>query len=124
MKITEVAFSIYAVTDIKASRAFYEGILGLKTNSEYDGSKSENWIEYEVGKSTLSIGCSPDWKPSETGVVVALEVDDFDGFVAKLKNDKVTFFMEPQHYPTCDMAVIVDPDKNKIMIHHKKALAQ
>ena len=30
LKVTEIAFSCYAVTDIKIARDFYEGVLGLK----------------------------------------------------------------------------------------------
>jgi len=30
MHVTEIAFSVYAVTDLKRARGFYEGRLGLK----------------------------------------------------------------------------------------------
>jgi len=49
MKITEVAFFAYAVSDMKKARAFYEGVLGLKPNSEYDGSGNAQWVEYDIG---------------------------------------------------------------------------
>jgi catechol 2,3-dioxygenase-like lactoylglutathione lyase family enzyme len=118
--IKEIAFSIYAVTDIKKSRAFYEGILGLVPNGEFDKKEDSPWIEYNIGSGTLAIGCSPDWKPSEDGATVALEVDNFDEFVAELKNKGVTFKLEPQDYPTCKMSVIKDPDLNNILIHQRK----
>ncbi len=118
--IRNIAFSVYAVTDMLRARAFYEGMLGLTPSPEYDGSKNQNWVEYNIGAGTLSIGSSPDWKPSEDGAVVALEVDNFHEFVGQLKTHNVSFKLEPQQYPTCDMAVIEDPDKNKILIHHKK----
>lgn len=41
------------------ARPFYEGVLGLKPNSEYDGSGNPNWVEYDIGTSTLGIGCAP-----------------------------------------------------------------
>ena len=118
--IKEVAFTIYVVTDMKKARAFYEGVLGLKLNPEYDGSGNPNWIEYLVGSSCLAIGRSPDWKPSEDGAVVALEVDNLEAFVAELKKKKVPLKLEPQSFPSCQMAVIEDPDKNKLMIHERK----
>lgn len=120
MFIKEIAFSIYAVTDIKKSRAFYEGALELVPSPEFPVKDDSAWIEYGIGSGTLAIGCSPEWKPSTDGACVALEVDDFDKAIEKLKAADVPFFMEPQSFPTCNMAVINDPDKNKIVIHKKK----
>lgn len=115
--IKDIAFSIYAVTDMAKSRAFYEGVLGLTLSSEFS---SGNWVEYNIGAGTLAIGCSPDWKPSVDGAVVALEVDNFTEFVAGLKEKGVVFKLEPQDYPTCQMAVIKDPDMNNILVHQRK----
>ncbi len=116
----EIAFTVYAVTDIPKSRAFYEGVLGLTPSGDFPPKEDSAWIEYNVGPGTLSIGCSPDWKPSEDGAVVALEAIDFDKTVLILKEKGVPFFMEPMDFPTCKMAVIQDPDKNKISLHHRK----
>jgi catechol 2,3-dioxygenase-like lactoylglutathione lyase family enzyme len=116
----EIAFSIYAVTDIKKSRAFYEGVLGLVPNDDYPAKEDSMWIEYNIGPGTLSIGCSPDWKPSSDGAVVALEAIDFDAVMKKLKDAKVAFKVEPQDFPSCKMAVVFDPDKNCVLIHQRK----
>ncbi len=116
----DIAFSIYAVTDIKTSRAFYEGVLGLVPNDEYPAKEGSLWIEYAVGSGTLAIGCSPDWKPSSDGAVVALEAIDFDAVIQKLKAAKISFKLEPQDFPGCKMAVVFDPDKNCLLIHQKK----
>ena len=126
--ITHVSFCVYAVTDMKKSRAFYEGVLGLKPGKEFDGSKNPNWVEYELvtegpGAPTaaaFAIGCSPLWKPSQDGATIALETDDFEGFVAGLKKAGVPFHMDAQDFPSCHMAVVQDPDLNKIIIHKKK----
>ena len=45
LKVTEIAFSCYAVTDIKRSRDFYEGVLGLKPTTIIEA----KWVEYEFG---------------------------------------------------------------------------
>ena len=42
MKISSIAFVGIPVTDIKRSREFYEGVLGLKVSDEMMGGK---WIE-------------------------------------------------------------------------------
>lgn len=121
IKYKDIAFTIYAVSDIGKARAFYEGILGLKPNSEFDGSNNAPWVEYNIGSGTLAIGCAPDqWKPSEDGAVVALEVENFDETIAYLKSKNVGFKLDAQDFPTCKMAVIEDQDKNKVAIHHKK----
>ena len=59
MKIIDIAFFAYAVSNMKTARAFYEGVLGLSPNSEYDGSGNPNWVEYDIGTSTLGVGCAP-----------------------------------------------------------------
>lgn len=117
----EIAFTIYAVTDIKKSRAFYEGVLGLTPNSDFPSSEDSVWIEYNIGPGTLTIGCAPgQWKPSSDGAVAALEAVDFEAVIKKLKDAKVEFRVEPQDYPTCKMAVVFDPDKNCLLIHQRK----
>lgn len=120
IKYKDIAFVAYAVTDIQKSRAFYEGVLGLKTNNEYDGSGNPDYVEYEVGSSTLSIGKSENWKPSEDGSSVALEVENFDEAITAIKEKGVTIKMGPYDLPSCKMVVVLDPDKNKITLHQKK----
>lgn len=89
-------------------------------NDDYPAKEDSMWIEYNIGSGTLSIGCSPDWKPSSDGAVVALEAVDFDAVVKKLKDAKVSFKIEPQDFPSCKMAVVYDPDRNCVAIHQRK----
>lgn len=118
-KITEIAFTGTPVTDIKRAREFYEGVLGLKPAMESAGGL---WVEYEVGGSTLGIGCYGEvWKPSDQGTCVAFEVDDFDAEISRLKSLGVKFAMEVMPTPVCQFAIICDPDGNKILIHKRKA---
>lgn len=121
MKITNIAFIAYAVSDIKRARAFYEDVLGLKPNTEFDGSKNANWVEYDIGTGTLGIGCAPGmWEPSEKGASAALEVDDFEAALKLVKDKNVPVVMGPNDFPTCHMIVLADPDKNRITLHKKK----
>jgi predicted enzyme related to lactoylglutathione lyase len=95
MKATNLAFTGIPVTDMKRARAFYEG--------------------------TLAIGSVGDqWKPSPDGTSVAIEVDDFDAAIKDLKAANVTFAAEGIESPVCRMAVVQDPDGNKIIIHKLK----
>ena len=118
LKVTEIAFSCYAVTDLARSREFYEGILGLKPATIIEG----RWVEYEFGPYALAIGCAPGmFKPSPDGCSVALEVEDFEAAVAHLRAGKVKFRIEPMSTPVCHMTMIYDPDGNTICIHKRKA---
>ena len=120
MKITSIAFSSYPVNDIEASRDFYENILGLKATSVFEQDEMA-FIEYDLGGSTLAIGKgAPNFSPGLSGATVAFEVDDFEAMLKKLKENKVTFLMEPMDTGVCHMALINDPSGNQIMIHKKK----
>ena len=121
MKITEIAFVAYAVSDIKKARDFYEGVLNLKPNSEYDGSGNPNWVEYDIGSSTLGIGCAPGmWEPSTKGTSAALELADFDESLETVKAKNIPIVMGPHDFPSCRMVVISDPDGNRITLHQRK----
>ena len=118
MKIEALAFVGIPVTDIKRAREFYEGVLGLQVaETMADG----NWIEYSLGDNTLAIASVGDkWLPSSDGPSPALEVDDFDASIKWLKDRHVTFANEPFETPCCRIAIIQDPDGNKIAIHKLK----
>ena len=121
MKIKEIGFVAIPVTDMNRARSFYEGILGLQKSGEFLESK---WIEYGVGKDTLAItnvSVSDPWRPSDQGTSVALEMEDFDAAIAELKKANVRFAAEPFETPVCHIAVLQDPDGNKLMIHKLKS---
>jgi predicted enzyme related to lactoylglutathione lyase len=79
------------------------------------------WIEYAIGDDTLAIAnVSDTWTPSDQGTGAALEVEDFDEAIKRLKDRHVRFAAEPFETPCCHMAVVQDPDGNKLMIHKLK----
>jgi predicted enzyme related to lactoylglutathione lyase len=119
LKVTEIAFSCYAVTDMARARDFYESVLGLKPTTVHD-SEHGQWVEYEFGPYALALGSSPMFKPSPDGCSVALEVDNFDDAIAHLRAHNVKFRIEPTATPVCHMAMIFDPDGNTICIHKRK----
>jgi predicted enzyme related to lactoylglutathione lyase len=120
MKVIEIAFSCYPVTDLKRVKQFYENTLGLKQTTIW-GDDNQAWIEYDIGPSTLAITNFPsEWKPSPDGGGVALEVENFDSAVAELKSAGAKFRVEPTSSPVCHMAVVFDPDGNSICIHKRK----
>ncbi len=120
IKVTEIAYTGYPVTDMPRARAFYEGILKLTPaiNFEQEG---RYWIEYEVGPAALAItNMWPGWRPAtDNGPVVALEVADFDATVADLRGAGVKFTVEPLDSGACHLAVVADPDGNSVAIHRR-----
>jgi predicted enzyme related to lactoylglutathione lyase len=120
LKVTEIAFCCYSVTDMPRARKFYEGALGLKPTTITDLPDGK-WVEYEFGPYALSIGSMHGWNPSPDGCTAALEVEDFDAAIAHLRANGVKFRAEPFPTPVCRMAFIFDPDGNTICIHKRNA---
>jgi predicted enzyme related to lactoylglutathione lyase len=122
MKIREIAFTGYPVTDMPRARAFYEGVLKLESSRVFENG-ARQWVEYDLGATTFAISnmSMDDWKPSSNGPSVAFEVDDFDAAVASLKENKVRFRAEPFESPVCQVAIVTDPDGNSIVIHKRKS---
>ena len=122
LKVIELAFCCYAVTDMGRARKFYEGLLGLKPTTVTDSPQSQ-WVEYEFGPYALALGAAPGFKPSPDGCAAALEVESFDSAIDHLRAHKIKFRMEPFATPVCRMAMIFDPDGNTICIHKRNAQA-
>jgi predicted enzyme related to lactoylglutathione lyase len=118
MGIKEIGFVGIPVTDVKRAREFYEGVLGLKVSEEMMGGR---WIDYAVGDDTLAVAnVGEQWAPSDQGTGAALEVENFDDAIKRLKDRHVRFAAEPFETPCCHMAVVQDPDGNKLIVHKLK----
>jgi len=118
MKISNIAFVGIPVSDMPRARNFYEDVLGFKAADEMMGGK---WVEYAVGDNTLAIAnVGEQWTPSDQGTAAAFEVEDFDEAIKRLKDRQVHFAAEPFETPCCHMAVVQDPDGNKLIIHKLK----
>jgi predicted enzyme related to lactoylglutathione lyase len=121
MKVIEIAFTSYPVTDLKQSRQFYEETLGLSASRVF-GDENTAWVEYDIGPGTLAISnMVPDWKASPGGGCAGLEVENFEEAISRLKADGARFLNDPFESPVCHMAAISDPDGNTIVIHKRKA---
>ena len=121
IKVNEIAFAAYPVTDKQRARDFYEGLLGLKATMD-SVSPEGYWIEYDIGTGTLAI--SNFWKPAAApamGPTAALEVESFDDTVALLKTKDVPFVDGPHESSVCFMAMVTDPDGNSLFIHQRKS---
>ncbi len=115
--IKEVAFVAIAVSDKERARKFYQETLELKPGmTAMEGA----WVEYDLGATTIGVGCWPGWDPSRDGTTVAFEVDDIDSAIATLKERGVVFDSEKTETPVCWMAQFRDPDGNKLLVHKRK----
>jgi predicted enzyme related to lactoylglutathione lyase len=122
--ISAIAYTAYPVTDMPRARAFYEGLLGLKTSTVFEH-EGRHWIEYDIGAGTLGISnmSADKWKPSPDGPSMALEVEDFAAAVGVLRGGGVRFSIEPMDTGVCEMAIVADPDGNSLIIHRRKSAA-
>jgi catechol 2,3-dioxygenase-like lactoylglutathione lyase family enzyme len=121
MKIVEIAFTVYGVTDLTRARRFYEDTLGLKPTKTYVKG-SLGMVEYDIGTGALAIGAgAPLLKPAAGGGAVALEVADFAAAVQRLREHGVKFLSEPHETPVCHLVTVADPDGNLLIIHKRKA---
>jgi predicted enzyme related to lactoylglutathione lyase len=116
MKIKKIAFVGIPVTDMERARAFYEDVLGLQPDPEMTG---QHWTEYSIGDGTLAIACvGEQWKPSNEGTSAALEVENLEEAIARFQERKIAY--DKVDSPVCRMAIIEDPDGNKLIIHKLK----
>jgi predicted enzyme related to lactoylglutathione lyase len=116
--IKEVAFIAIAVSDAERARKFYQETLELIPGTTGMGGA---WVEYDLGATTIGVGCHPNWKPSRDGTTVAFEVDDIDATIVTLMKRGVEFDMDKTETPVCWMAQFRDPDGNKLVVHQRKA---
>lgn len=122
IKIKEIAFTCYPVTDMARARSFYEDVLGLTpTMVHVDEAAGTAWTEYEIAGGAFSLGQWGSWQPTAEGASVAFEVEDFDGAIQHLKDAGVPFRMEPFPTPVCRMAFVLDPDGSAVCIHQRHA---
>ena len=122
LKVTEIAFTCYPVTDMAVGRRFYEEILKLKPTMSVGEVGGMQWTEYDIGPGTLALGAgAPNWHPRSDGCSVGLEMENFESAIAELRAKGVKFKMEPFPTPVCKMAFITDPDGNSICIHKRHA---
>lgn len=124
MKVRSFAFIGHPVQDLQRARDFYERVLGFPPPTVIDGSLNAplGWLEYEIGPHVLAITTSwengqPPRNPS-SGLV--LEVEDFHAAIDHLRAHRIPLEMGPFEGRTCSIAVILDPDGNRIGLHHLK----
>ena len=111
-------FVMYLVKDMKAARAFYEGVFDLKT-SEFD---SEGFVEFELPDgNTFALAVAPEGQRAPSGGIM-FAVPDVEAAVERVKAHGGTFY---RNYggEMCDSGWCADPDGNPFGVHKRKAKA-
>jgi catechol 2,3-dioxygenase-like lactoylglutathione lyase family enzyme len=100
------------VSDLEASRDFYERALGMLVESDDDGF----WAYLDGITLRVEGGARPRRRGrhffEEAGVLVRLETDDFDGFVGQLVGRGVQLFGQVKNTDEGRFTGFVDPDGN------------
>lgn len=116
--IKDIAFVAYPVADMKRAQQFYENVLGLKLDFNFQ----DEWLEYSVGAGTFAITTMDiQHPPGRHGAVIAFEVDDLDATRQRLQAHNVTMLSEIAVTPVCRSFAAADPDGNEIVLHQRKA---
>ena len=123
MKIVELAFTGYPVTDMERARAFYEGVLKLEPTRILGNG---HWIEYDLGPSTFALSnmSKEEWKPSSDGPAVAFEVEDFDSAIARKPDYGEAFVERSLAYSALGDYALVEPDQHHDVRAHSPQIGQ
>jgi predicted enzyme related to lactoylglutathione lyase len=122
MQPRAVDFISYIVTDLDRSEPFYRDVLGLTVSGPRGepGTQGNGFMELEAGGTVISLLNAMPQVPLHPNGIVALAVDDVHAAVEELRGKGVQIAMEPVETPVCFMAVVADPDDNKILLHQRK----
>ena len=109
--IKKIAFIRHRSKDLEADKHFWGELLGLKLANDYEG----KWIEFETpeGKTIAIEQFSPEGSPP----TIALETDDIEAEVARLKEAGVRFEGDVMDNKVCKMAFAQTPSGHTVMLH-------
>ncbi len=111
--IKKIAFVSHRSVDIEADKRFWGEHLGLPLSNNFE----DMWVEFVTpdGKTIAIEQFSPEGSPP----TVALETDDIEAEVARLKELGVKFHGdgEIRDNKVCKMAFAFDPSGNMLMLH-------
>lgn len=115
-----VDFVAVPTKDLDRAIEFYGATLGLP-RSVYI--KERNYAEFETGNLTLSV-IDAEKMGIECGPVrsgIALHVGDVQAARAELEGRGVSFDGDTFDTGVCHMALLDDPDGNRLILHHRYA---
>ena len=113
---TRFAFVVYPVSDISASRRFYDTVLGQDS-----AAASDDWLEYDFGDATFAITqADADHPVPVRGALLAFEVADLEAELTRLRSHGVAFRGDIVETEVCRFIIALDPDQSEFLIHQRK----
>ena len=109
--IKKVAFIGHRVQDMDRAKRFYGELLGLQQTAAYE----DKWCEFDTpeGKTIALDTFSPEGTPP----YLALETDDIQAELDRLRHAGVEVLMDIQDNKVCKMAIVKDSEGNSVMLH-------
>ncbi|MBL4848757.1 MAG: VOC family protein [Planctomycetes bacterium] len=116
--IKKIAFVAYPTKKIEESKRFWGELLGLKHKFDHTDDKG-GWSEYDTpDQKSIAID---GFSPAGSRAYLALETDDIEAEIARLKEAGVPIHKDIWDNEVCKMALIEDPEGNLLMIHQISA---
>ena len=116
MKVLGIDYTFFAVSDMQKSLTFYRDLLGIPLARLI---LEETWAEFEINPGTLILGHGDSFTHPGGGMV-ALAVDDAEVAMEELRQAGVSVYWSLEETPVCYLAIVEDPDGNRIIIHQRK----
>ena len=116
MEVRGIDYTFFSVADMARSITFYRDVIGLPMARLI---LDDTWAEFEIKPGTLVIS-QGDVFSEPGGGVVALAVEDVKAALEELKRAGVHVHWDFHETPVCYMAIVEDPDNNRLIIHPRK----
>jgi len=107
--------TLVVADDMKASRHFYEEILGLKLKFA-DG---ERWAQYGTGSGNFAIGCAEECPEGLKGAVAVFEVGDLDQMLAAMSIAGIVILERRDMGAHGRVATLADPSGNRLQLFQR-----
>ena len=116
MTVLGIDYTFFAVIDMQKSLTFYRDLLGMPLARLI---LEETWAEFEINPGTLVLGHGDSFTHSGGGML-ALAVANAEAAMEELKRAGVSVYWPLEETPVCYLAIVEDPDGNRIIIHQRK----
>ena len=116
MNVLGIDFTFFGVNDMQRSITFYRDLLGIPLARLI---LEDTWAEFEINPGTLILGQGNSFTDPGRGMV-ALAVEDAKAAVEELEQAGVPIYWSLEETPVCFLAIVEDPDGNRVIIHQRK----
>ena len=118
ISVRAVDFVMYSTRNIRRTRAFYQKLFGFKPGEEWN----DGWSEFDTEPVTFCLDGGPGKikSPWAGPPAIAFAVADIHAAMAACRQRKVKVLVPATETHVCWMALIADPEGNRICLHQRK----